>query len=226
MKILLLEDDPKVARIVVSGLEAERFGVEISSNGTEGLRSATEHDYDLAIVDMMLPGLSGLEVVKGIRSRNKSMPILVLTALDTLADKVATFEAGVDDYLTKPFAFAELSIRVKALLRRGTVSRSNSISMADLEIDRISRQVRRGGKHVKLTAKEFGLLEYMALNPGRVLSRTMIMEHVWDESFESLTNIVDVYVRQLRQKIDDPHELKLIHTARGMGYYLSEQGDL
>ena len=174
----------------------------------------------------MLPGLSGLEVVRDIRKRNKNMPILVLTALDALGEKIATFEAGVDDYLTKPFAFAELSIRVKALLRRGPVPRSNTITVANLEIDRLSRQARRGGKPIRLTGKEFALLEYMALNSGRILSRTMIMENVWDESFEGLTNIVDVYVRQLRSKIDDEHELKLLHTVRGMGYYLHEKSEL
>ena len=226
MKILLIEDDLKVARIVATGLEADRYSVDIAHSAREGLAIAEAHQYDLAIIDLMLPDQTGIEVVKRIRTHNQSIPILVLTALDALRDKISSFEAGADDYLTKPFAFAELSIRVKALLRRGAVTRNNTITLSDLEIDCISRQVRRSGKSVKLTAKEFALLEYLALNSSRVLSRTMIMEHVWDESFEGLTNIVDVYVRQLRSKIDDSHDLKLIHTARGMGYYLSDKADL
>ena len=146
----------------------------------------------------------------------------MLTARDAVTDKIANFEAGADDYLTKPFAFAELAVRVKALLRRGPVARANILRIADLEIDRISHLVRRNGDHIKLTAKEYALIEYLAINTGRVLSRSMIVEHVWDQSFEGLTNIVDVYVRQLRTKIDEPYKQRLIHTARGIGYYVGE----
>ena len=149
--------------------------------------------------------------------------MLVLTARDAVADKITNFEAGADDYLTKPFAFAELAVRVKALLRRGPVTRANVLRIADLEIDRLRHQVRRNGDAIKLTAKEYSLVEYLALNTGRVLSRSMIVEHVWDQSFEGLTNIVDVYVRQLRAKLDEPFERRLIHTARGSGYYLGEK---
>ncbi|CAN5376712.1 response regulator transcription factor [soil metagenome] len=223
MKILLIEDDQKVSRIVSTGLTAERFSVETAADGREGLDMATSNPYDLIIVDLSLPSLNGMEIIKRLRLTNAEVPVLVLTARDAVADKVAHFEAGADDYLTKPFVFVELVVRVKALLRRGPTFRSNAITVGDLEIDRMSRQARRAGKSIKLTSKEYALLEYLALNTGRILSRSMIVEHVWDESFEGLTNIVDVYIRQLRAKIDDSHSTKLIHTARGMGYYINEK---
>jgi len=173
----------------------------------------------------MLPGLSGTEVLRLVRRQNERVPVLVLTARDAVADKVRHFEIGADDYLTKPFAFAELLVRVKALLRRGAVSRVNVLRVADLEIDRLTQQVRRGGRRVELTGKEYALLEYLMNNAGRVLSRTMIIEHVWDQSFDGATNIVDVYVRHLRNKIDEPFERKLIRTVRGVGYTIGgEEG--
>ena len=222
MRILLIEDDEKVARALSKGLEAERFAVDRVGDGLDGLHASREVPYDLVILDLMLPGLSGTELLVRLRQTNKEVPVLVLTARDAVSDKIANFEAGADDYLTKPFAFAELAVRVKALLRRGTAKRDNVIRVADLEIDRVRHQVWREGQGIKLTSKEYSLVEYLALNAGRVVSRSMIVEHVWDQSFEGLTNIVDVYVRQLRAKLDEPYKAQLIHTARGAGYYLSE----
>jgi two-component system copper resistance phosphate regulon response regulator CusR len=224
MRILLVEDEEKVARFITVGLKAERFAVDSARDGKTGLQMATLNPYDLLIVDLMLPGMSGTELIRRVRRQNTDVPIVVLTARDALSDKLANFESGADDYLTKPFAFAELLVRIKALLRRGAVPRANVIQIADLEIDRLAHQVRRGGQAIKLTAKEYGLLEYLATNAGRVLSRTMIVEHVWDQSFEGLTNIVDVYVRQLRAKIDEPFDRKLIHTVRSVGYVINENG--
>jgi len=225
MRILLVEDEEKVARFIRVGLKAERFAVDCARDGKLGLQLAQINPYDLLIVDLMLPELSGTELIRRVRTKNADVPIVVLTARDALADKVANFESGADDYITKPFAFAELLVRVKALLRRGSVNRSNVLRIADLEIDRVAHQVRRGGALLKLTSKEYALLEYLAVNAGRVLSRTMIIEHVWDQSFEGLTNIVDVYVRQLRAKMDEPFDKKLIRTVRSVGYTLSDSED-
>lgn len=223
MRILVVEDEEKVSRFVARGLEAERFAVDKVADGVSGLELATLYEYDLIILDLLLPGLSGTEMLRRLREVNAHVPVLVLTARDAIGDKVENFEAGADDYLTKPFAFAELLARVKALLRRGAVNRSNVIRVADLELDRLSQTVRRDGKRIELTAKEYGLLEYLLANAGRVLSRTMIIEHVWDQSFDSVTNIVDVYVRHLRNKVDDPFERKLIRTVRGVGYSICDE---
>jgi len=224
MRILLVEDEEKVARFISIGLKAERFAVDTVRDGKMGLQMATLNPYDLLVIDLNLPGLSGTELIRRVRKQNADVPIVVLTARDALADKVTNFESGADDYLTKPFAFAELLVRIKALLRRGSVNRASTIQIADLEIDRLAHQVRRNGTAIKLTAKEYALLEYLASHVGRVLSRTMIVEHVWDQSFEGLTNIVDVYVRQLRAKIDEPFDKKLIHTVRSVGYVMNENG--
>lgn len=223
MRILLIEDEHKVADFVARGLRAERFAVDVANDGQAGLDFASTYNYDLIILDLMLPGISGTEILKRIRRNGSQTPVLVLTARDGTAEKVENFEAGADDYLTKPFAFAELIVRVKALLRRGTADRSSVLRVGDLEVDRLSQQVRRGGKRIELTSKEYGLLEYLVANSGRVLSRTMIIEHVWDESFEGLTNIVDVYVRHLRSKVDVAHAVKLIRTVRGVGYCVSDE---
>jgi heavy metal response regulator len=225
MRILLVEDEEKVSRFIARGLEAERFAIDTASDGTSGLELAQSYAYDLIILDLMLPKLSGTEVLRQIRRRNQTVPVLVLTARDAVADKVENFETGADDYLTKPFAFAELLVRIKALLRRGPVSRASVLRVADLELDRLSQQVRRAGRRVELTSKEYALLEYLMANAGRVLSRTMIIDHVWDQSFDGATNIVDVYVRHLRNKVDDPHEQKLIRTVRGAGYTISKEVD-
>lgn len=223
MRILVVEDEEKVSRFIVRGLEAERFAVDAVLDGTSGLEFATTYDYDLVILDILLPGIGGTDVLRGLRQVNANVPVLMLTARDALADKVENFEAGADDYLTKPFAFAELLVRVKALLRRGAVNRANVLRAGDLELDRLSQTVKRGGQKIELTSKEYALLEYLMTNAGRVLSRTMIIEHVWDQSFDSVTNIVDVYVRHLRNKIDDPFERKLIRTVRGVGYSICDE---
>jgi len=223
MRILLVEDEKKVAEFVARGLRAERFAVDVANDGNAGWDFASAYSYDLVILDLMLPGLAGTEILKSIRHKGSQVPVLVLTARDGMAQKVENFEAGADDYLTKPFAFAELLVRVKALLRRGTTDRASVLRVADLEVDRLAQQVRRAGKRIELTSKEYGLLEYLAANSGRVLSRTMIIEHVWDQSFEGLTNIVDVYVRHVRSKVDVPFPKKLIRTVRGVGYCLSDE---
>jgi DNA-binding response OmpR family regulator len=222
MRILVIEDEKKLSDLIARALRAERYAVDVAYDGHAAWEMIETYEYDLVILDLMLPGLDGAEILRRTRRRNHHVPILILTALDATDEKVRNFEAGADDYLTKPFAFAELMVRVKALMRRGPVSRSSVVRVADLEIDRLTQQVRRAGRKIELTAKEYALLEYLATNPGRVFSRTMIIEHVWDQSFEGLTNIVDVYVRHLRTKVDDPFATKLIRTVRGAGYYLGE----
>ena len=225
MRILIVEDEEKVSRFIVRGLTAEGFAVDSAPDGLSGLDLATTYDYDLVVLDLMLPALSGTEVLRQVRRTNHRVPILMLTARDAVADKVEHLEAGADDYLTKPFAFAELMARVKALLRRGSVERPNVLRVADLEVDRLAQQVKRAGQRIELTAKEYALLEYLAANAGRVLSRTMIIDHVWDQSFDGATNIVDVYVRHLRTKIDESHSKKLIRTVRGVGYKISDEAE-
>jgi heavy metal response regulator len=225
MRILLVEDESKVAGFVKRGLVAERYAVDIAADGKLGLEFAMSFQYDLIILDLMLPGLDGNTVLKRIRAVDTKVPVLILTARDAVQDKVSNFEAGADDYLTKPFAFAELQVRVKALLRRGPVNRASTVRLRDLELDRLSQQVKRAGRRIELTTKEYSLLEYLMSNAGRVLSRNMIIEHVWDESFDGLTNVVDVYIRHLRKKVDDSHECKLIHTVRGVGYAVRDESE-
>jgi len=225
MRLLLVEDERKVAEMVTRGLRAEHFAVDVAHDGSVGWEMASTVDYDLIILDLILPGLNGTELLRRLRRRHVNAAVLVLTARDATADKIENFEAGADDYLTKPFSFAELLVRIKALLRRTPASRNHVLRVADLEVDRLARQVRRAGRRVELTSKEYALLEYLAAHAGRVLSRTMIIEHVWDEGFEGLTNIVDVYVRHLREKIDEPHERKLIRTVRGVGYCLTDEAE-
>ena len=218
MRLLIVEDDRKVAEFVARGLRAESFAVDLAVDGREGERYLETYCYDLLILDLMLPHVSGSDLLRWVRRAQPALPVLVLTARDTTQDKVAHFEAGADDYLTKPFDFAELLVRVRALLRRTPVARSDILRIADLELNRLTQQVRRAGQRIDLTAKEYGVLEYLLSSPGRVFSRTMILEHVWDQSFEGVTNIVDVYVRYLRRKVDEPFSVKLIHTVRGVGY--------
>jgi len=222
MRLLIVEDDRKLAEFIARGLRAERFAVDLAADGLEGLRHVQSYEYDLVILDLMLPQLTGAELLQRIRRSHTSLPVLVLTARDATEDKVRHFEAGADDYLTKPFDFAELLVRIKALLRRTPAPRSDVLRIADLEVNRLTQQVRRAGQRIELTNKEYGVLEYLLSSPGRVFSRTMILEHVWDQSFEGVTNIVDVYVRYLRRKLDDPHPVKLIQTVRGVGYCIRE----
>ncbi len=223
MRLLLVEDERKVADFVARGLRAEGFAVDTATDGHQGWELGSRVAYDAIILDLLLPGLNGTELLRRLRRQGVGAPVLVLTARDATGDKVENFEAGADDYLTKPFAFAELLVRVKALLRRPPSTHVHLLRVGDLELDRLTRQVRRAGRRIELTSKEYALLEYLAAHAGRVLTRTMIVEHVWDESFEGLTNIVDVYVRHLREKIDEGHERKLLRTLRGAGYCLTDE---
>jgi DNA-binding response OmpR family regulator len=223
MRILIVEDDRKLAEFAARGLRAESFAVDVAADGAEGQSCIESVQYDLIILDLMLPRISGTELLRLVRRSYPSLPVLVLTARDATEEKVKHFEAGADDYLTKPFDFAELVVRVKALLRRTPVERTDVIFISNLELNRLTHQVRRGGQSIELTSKEYALLEYLLSSPSRVFSRTMILEHVWDQSFEGVTNIVDVYVRHLRRKVDDPFPTKLIHTVRGVGYCVREQ---
>jgi two-component system copper resistance phosphate regulon response regulator CusR len=218
MRLLIVEDDWKLTEFVARGLRAERYAVDVAADGREGLKCVEAYRYDLLILDLMLPHISGTELLRLVRRTQPSLPVLVLTARDATEDKVRHFEAGADDYLTKPFDFAELAARVKSLLRRAPVERADVILISNLEVNRLTHQVRRGGQNIELTGKEYALLEYLLSSPSRVFSRAMILEHVWDQSFEGVTNIVDVYVRHLRRKVDDPFPDKLIHTVRGVGY--------
>jgi two-component system copper resistance phosphate regulon response regulator CusR len=223
MRILLVEDESKISNFVAGGLKAEQFAVDTAQDGQIALELATTYQYDLIILDLMLPKISGTEVLCKLRENKSFVPILVLTARDSIADKVKNLDKGADDYLTKPFVFAELLSRVKALLRRSSINHTNTLKIGELEMDQLSQQVRRSGKKIELTAKEYALLQFMMSNPGRVLSRAMIVDHVWDQSFDGATNIVDVYVRYLRNKIDGQYERKLIHTVRGFGYLISDE---
>ena len=223
MKILVVEDEKKVASFIKRGLEEDNYEVAVTHDGVDGLKLALEEDFSLVIMDLMLPKKDGLTVIKELRAAGRHVPVLMLTARDTTEDIVSGLDAGSDDYLTKPFAFAELLARVRALLRRGEQDRGAEILFADLRLDPVAHKVWRGGAEIDLTAKEYGLLEYMMRNPNTVLSRAMIAEHVWDYAFDSFTNIIDVYVNYLRKKVDKDFPVKLIHTVRGQGYVLREK---
>jgi DNA-binding response OmpR family regulator len=222
-KVLLVEDEKKVLSFIKRGLEDEQFEVETASDGEEGYRKGSEGRFDLIVLDVMMPKKDGLTVVKELREKKILTPVLMLTAKDTVDDIVAGLSSGSDDYLTKPFAFAELLARVRALLRRSEQDRGAEIRFADLRIDPVTHKVWRKEKEIDLTAKEYALLEYMMRNPNQVLTRNMIAEHVWDYTFDSFTNIIDVYVNYLRKKIDRDADKKLIHTVRGVGYTLKEE---
>lgn len=218
MRILVVEDEKKVAAFIKRGLEEEGYQVETVHDGQEGVQLAMERSYDLLILDVMLPRKDGLSVVRELRQTGKATPVLMLTARDTTDDIVAGLDAGSDDYLTKPFAFAELSARVRALSRRIGRDRGAELVIADLRMDPLTRKVWRGNREIELTTKEYGLLEFMVRNAGAVVTRNMIAEKVWEHSFESFTNIIDVYVNYLRKKVDKGFDRKLIHTVRGQGY--------
>jgi DNA-binding response OmpR family regulator len=222
MRLLIVEDDRKLADFVARGLRTEGFAVDLAADGREGRTYINSYQYDLLILDLMLPLIGGGELLRLVRRSNPTLPVLVVTARDATEDKVKHFEAGADDYLTKPFDLAELVVRVKSLLRRTPVERTDVILLSNLELNRLTHQVRRGGQNIELTSKEYALLEYLLSSPSRVFTRSMILEHVWDQSFEGVTNIVDVYVRHLRRKVDDPFPVKLIHTVRGVGYCVRE----
>ena len=223
MRILVVEDEKKVASFIKRGLEEEGFSVDLAYDGEEGLYMGETNPYDLILMDVMLPKMDGLAVVKELRKKEITSPVLCLTAKDKVEDIVAGLDSGSDDYLTKPFAFAELLARVRALSRRGAKDRGAEIQFADLRLDPVAHKVWRGDKEIDLTAKEYGLLEYFMRNPNQILTRTMIAEHVWDYTFDSFTNIIDVYVNYLRKKVDRDYDKKLIHTVRGVGYVLKEE---
>lgn len=218
MRLLIIEDEDKTAAYLAKGLGENGFIVDVSHDGQDGLFQATQHHYDIIIVDVMLPKLSGWEIVKEIRRVQSDVRILFLTARDSIEDKVKGLELGADDYLIKPFAFSELLARIRTLLRRGSTQQSEHITIADLSIDLLKHKATRGSQRLDLSPKEFALLVFLAQHPGEVLSRTLIAERVWDIHFDCDTNIIDVAIRRLRQKIDDGFDVKLIHTVRGIGY--------
>ncbi len=222
MKILVVEDEQKVAGFIQKGLEEEGYTVDIAYDGESGIEKAAGGDFNLILLDIMLPKKDGIAVIKELREKNNNTPILCLTARDSVDDKVAGLDVGADDYLAKPFAFAELIARCRALIRRGTSDRGAEIHFADLRLDPVAHKVWRAGNEVDLTSKEYALMEYFMRNPNRVLTRAMIAENVWDYSFDSFTNIIDVYVNYLRNKVDRGYDKKLIHTVRGSGYVLKE----
>ena len=223
MRILVVEDEPKTGDYLKKGLSESGFAVDLGRTGPDGRHLAATEDYDLIILDVMLPGMDGWRLMQEIR-KTKDTPVLFLTARDAVEDRVKGLELGADDYLAKPFAFSELLARVRTILRRGPRREQDSISISDLEIDVLKRRVTRGGKRIDLTAKEFALLQLLASRQGEVLSRTLIASQVWDMNFYSDTNVVDVAIRRLRAKVDDPFPNKLIHTLRGMGYVFEERG--
>jgi two-component system copper resistance phosphate regulon response regulator CusR len=221
MKILIIEDEPKTGDYLKQGLSESGFVTELSVNGLDGLRLALTSDFDLLVLDVMLPGLNGWQILEQLRHSGKHMPVLFLTARDQVDDRVKGLELGADDYLVKPFAFSELLARVRTLLRRGkSAVESTILRAADLELDMVRRRVTRGSSRIELTAKEFALLELLLRRQGEVLPRSMIASQVWDMNFDSDTNVIEVAIRRLRAKVDDPFEPKLIRTVRGMGYVL------
>ena len=223
MRILVVEDEAKVASFIRRALEEESYAVDVCADGAKGLDLARAGCYDLVILDLMLPGLPGLDVLKALRKEQVTVPVLILTARSELDQKVKGLDAGADDYLTKPFAIEELLARVRVLLRRGSGDAGGTLQVDDLVLNPATREVTRGNRRIDLTSKEYALLEYLMRNRGRVLTRPMIAEHVWDHDFDTFTNVIDVYVNYLRNKIDRGQERKLIQTVRGSGYTLKAE---
>jgi heavy metal response regulator len=223
VRLLVVEDEKKVASFIKKGLEEEGYAVDLAPDGEEGLGMALDGVHDLIILDICLPRMDGLRVLQELRKQKVATPVLLLTVRATIEDKVLGLDAGADDYLTKPFAFQELLARIRALLRRRAEAEPPILQVADLILDPAQRSVSRGGERIDLTTREFALLAYFMRNPGRVLTRTMISEHVWDYNFDTMTNVIDVYVNYLRKKIDAGREPKLIHTVRGVGYVLKAE---
>ena len=225
MRLLMVEDDKKIASFVEKGLRSSGFAVDLAETGTDGLDMALSADYDTLIVDIMLPGMDGFAVIRELRARGMNTPIIVLSARERVGDRVKGLEAGADDYLTKPFSFSELLARVQALIRRaGNQTDPVSLNYADLSVDIVKRQVKRGEEAIDLQPLEFSLLEYLMRNRERVVSKTMIMEHVWNYNFDPMTNVVEARICRLRDKIDKGYPEKLIHTVRGAGYVLKTEG--
>ena len=224
MRILVVEDDAALASFIRKGLEAEHHAVDTALDGEQGGAMALAVDYDLIVLDLNLPRVDGVTVLKNLRQRKANLPVMILTARSRVEDRVQCLDAGADDYLVKPFSFVELSARARALLRRSHLPSESVLTVRDLSMDRVERKVARGGRPIDLTTKEFALLEYMMRNAGRRLTRAMIIEHVWNLSFDSTTNVVDVYINYLRRKVDDGFGNRLIHTVRGVGYQLSSEG--
>ena len=223
MRLLVIEDNPKMAALIQKGLTEQGYAVDVAHSGHDGEFMAAGEVYDAVILDLMLPDQDGLIVCRNLRRRGVHTPILMLTALSTTQDKVTGLDAGADDYLAKPFEFDELVARIRALLRRGQAREASALKFEDIELDLLKRTVTRAGQKIKLTAKEFALLEYFLRNPNRVLSRTAIGEHVWDMNFEPESNVIDVYVSMLRRRIDKGYDRQLIHTMIGAGYMLSTE---
>lgn len=223
MRILLAEDEKSLNRIIAKQLKAAGYSVDCAFNGEEAYDLISMTDYDAAVFDVMMPKIDGFSLLRKIRNEGNNLPVLFLTARDSIEDRVEGLDIGADDYLVKPFAFEELLARIRVLIRKNSVSNSNIITVADLTVDISSRKVTRGGKDILLSAKEYELLQYLAVNNGIVLSREKIEDHIWNYDYEGGTNVVDVYIRYLRKKIDEGYDKKLIHTVRGMGYVLREE---
>jgi heavy metal response regulator len=223
MRILLVEDERKLSAVVKKGLKEVHYAVDLADNGEDALFLAQSNPYDLIILDIMLPGRDGISICRQLRKEKNTTPILMLTARDDVEDKISGLDSGADDYLTKPFSFPEFLARVRALLRRKNTEKSTRLKVADLELDQLARQVWRKGRAIELTATEYSLLEYLMLNVGQVVTRTMISEHVWNDDFDSFSNVINVYVNYLRKKVDQGHEKQLIHSLRGVGYVLKDQ---